>query len=658
MADNQATATAAEQTQKTSHKRLLDPRTVTTRAFDAFTQLHPNITRLQCTPPYNILLLTPPTAPSPPPHSSHRRITCLLSGGGDGHFPAHAGYIGTGMLTAAVSGSVFASPSAEAVAAGIEGIRQTRPDSDVLLIVKNYTGDKLNFRLALHLLTPTSQQPLPAAAPSAAWTDMVVVGDDVALPRGQSIAGRRGLAGTLLVHKLAGAAAAEGRTGQQVKATADEVAARLCTLGVAFTGCSVGGGGGEGDTEMDEDEMELGLGLHGECGISRQKLESVDAIVRRMIDMLLSDDPTRDYFRREATADDTQTETEAANKDGDEARVILLVNNLSGMQQHELNVITQLAVNELTARQIRVERLIAGTLMTAWDMRGFSLTLLRLPVEYSRRQQWLHWFDARTGAPAWPVTSGRPPATQPPPAITLSQQPSTYASSTASSSASFSPLVVPLLRAATEALVSSVDELNALDSQSGDGDCGSTFKQGAELLLHDLHSSSSSSQPAMDLSSLAAMFRSLRKYSAAMGGTSGAICSLLFLAAASSLSSASLSSAPTSLQAVRALRSAADEVTRYSGAKPGDRTLLDALVPALDAAGEIAQQQRETEVEHVLSAAVKAGVTGMEKTNGMVARAGRASYVRAEVVKDVDPGAKAVCIVLQSMHQASQQHKK
>ena len=654
MADASADgAAAAQPSAKKSHKRLLNPNTVTAQSIAAFSLLHPNITRLQTTPPYHILILTPSAAPSS--QSSQPRTTCLLSGGGDGHYPAHAGYIGAGMLTAAVSGNVFVSPSAEAVAAAVEGVRRTNKEVlavDVLLIVKNYTGDKLNFRLALHLLSQTHHsQP-------TAWTDMVVVGDDVALPRGQGIAGRRGLAGTLLVHKLAGAAAAEGRSGQQVKTIAEEVAARLCTLGVAFTSCSMGGCGSE--AEMGEDEMELGLGIHGESGISRQKLESVDVIVRRMVDVLLSHDTTRDYFWREAAADDNQMKT----KDEQEAkvRVILLVNNLSGMQQHEMNVVTQLALTVLTGRQIRVERLVAGTLMTAWDMRGFSLTLLRLPADDSKRQQWLQWFNAETDAPAWPACSDRPPALQPPPSILLSQQPSPSSSSSAVSS----PLVVPLLRSAAEALVLSTDELNALDSQSGDGDCGSTFKQGAELLLLDLHSLSSSSSVAsassssvLDLSSLPALFRSLRKYSAAMGGTSGAICSLLFLAAASSLaSSPSPAESAPSLQAARALRSAADEVSGYSGAKPGDRTLLDALIPALDAAVQAAQPSGETTAERVLAMAVEVAVAGMESTKGMVARAGRASYVRAEVVKDVDPGAKAICIVLQAMHRACQDTSK
>ena len=627
-----------------SHKRLLDPGSVTSLSIDAFAQLHPHVTRLHTTPPYNILILVPPTRP--PTHPPPR--TCLVSGGGDGHYPAHIGYIGAGMLTAAVCGNVFASPSAEAVAAAIEGVQQCCSQTeagqpvDVLLVAKNYTGDRLNFRLALHLLSQAQRPEQPAA-----WVDMVVVGDDVALPRGQSIAGRRGLAGTLLVHKLSGAAAAEGgRGGREVKAIAEEAAARLCTLGVAFTGCSVGDAGGE--SEMAQDEFELGLGIHGESGVSRLKLESVDALVRRMADMLLSRDPARDYFWREAAAGDERIGEEA------EVSVVLLVNNLSGMQLHELNVIAQTALSEFSRRRLRVERLLKGTLMTAWDMRGFSLTLLRLPADGAKRRLWMQWFDAPTDAPAWPVSTGCPPALHSRPSITLHSRSASQSAILVSSSSPppFSPLLIPLLRAVAEALVSWTDELNALDSHSGDGDCGSTFRQGAQLLLLDLRSS------AIDLSSLPALYRSLRKYSAAMGGTSGAICSLLFLsaAAAAHASSSALPSKAAAAQAVQALRSAVDEVSRYSGAKQGDRTLLDALMPALDAALSAAQQQSGLEVEAVLSAAVDAAVAGLERTRGIVARAGRASYVRAEVVKDVDPGAKAVCIVLQAMHRACREY--
>ena len=584
-----------------SPQPLFDADTLTVDSLDAFLSLHPSISRIDAFPSTKVLLSSQP--PASPSH------TLLISGGGDGHQPAHAGYIGQGMLTAAVSGDVFASPPSAAI---LSCIRCLPAASPLLLIVKNYTGDRLNFGLAL-------QQ---AREGRDAEVGMVVVGDDAAMERGRSAAGRRGLAGTVLVHKLAGAAAAEGRSLKEVLAAAEDVSARLCSLGVAFSGCRLPGR--EEETGgLQAGEMELGLGIHGEPGVARQPVRGVAAVVQQMLDLLLSTSPSRDYFHREA----------ADSASSSPVCVVLLVNNLSAMLQPEMSIVAAEAEQQLRVRGLQVERAVTGTLMTAMAMRGFSLTLLRLPADSERKAQMLRWLDAPTTAPAWPTVPPFPPQRAPllplPPAPPL---PSASASSSSSSASSRQARAV--LSSACRALVAAAAELDALDRSAGDGDCGSTLRGCAAAILADLDSA----DHCPPLSPTAALLSSLRRYTSAMGGTTGAVYSLILSPPAAA--SASSSSLPQLLlEGVVCMQ-------RYSGAREGDRTLVDALLPALRA--YIDCERRGVGVVEAMERALAAGREGLEATKTMRARAGRASYVRDAAVVDEDPGAKAVVIALQA----------
>ena len=288
----------------------------------------------------------------------------MISGGGSGHEPAHAGYVGRGMLSAAVAGDVFTSPSPDAVLAAI---RATAGPAGALLIIKNYTGDRLNFGLAAEL-----------ARAEGIPVETVLVADDVALAASPGHAGRRGLAGTILVHKIAGAVAESGATLAAVAAAARAAAGAVRTMGLALSSCTVPAAGRPGFT-LGETEIELGLGIHGEPGVRRGPLEPADALVDRLLDAVLAD---------------------LALAPG--ARVVLLINNLGATPTMELAVVARRAVAVLEGRGAVVERAYLGTFLSALDMAGASLSVL--PVDDER----LAHLDAPTDAPAWPNAAARP----------------------------------------------------------------------------------------------------------------------------------------------------------------------------------------------------------------------------------------------------------
>ncbi len=295
-------------------KKLINtPRAVVREMLEGLADLHPGLALLDSE---NVIVRTglPPAA---------QRPVALLSGGGSGHEPAHAGYVGTGMLTAAVAGEVFTSPSVDAVLAGI---RASAGPAGAVLIVKNYTGDRLNFGLAAEL-----------ARADGIPVEEVIVADDVALAGTVANDRRRGIAGTVLVHKIAGAAAAAGRSLAEVAQLARAAAADVGTMGVALGACTVPAVGRPG-FELGPDEIELGLGIHGEAGVERASMMPADVLVERLLSSILSD--------RKLVAGD---------------RVALLVNGLGGTTPMELAIVARHAMAVLRARGLSVERAWSST---------------------------------------------------------------------------------------------------------------------------------------------------------------------------------------------------------------------------------------------------------------------------------------------------------
>ena len=267
----------------------------------------------------------------------------LISGGGSGHEPLHAGFVGHGMLDAACPGQVFTSPTPDQMLAAAEAVGG---DAGVLFIVKNYEGDVMNFEMAKEM--------------ASGRVETVITNDDVAVDSSTYSTGRRGVAGTLVVEKIVGAAAEEGRDLAALKALGEQVNARMRSMGVALTSCTVPAAG-KPTFSLGEDEMEMGVGIHGEPGRRRVKLKSADGIAQEMIEAIVSD--------------------LGAAARGD---ALLLVNGFGGTPLIELYLMYHAAHKLLTARNVRIVRSLVGNYVTSLEMAGCSLTVSMLDAEAMR----------------------------------------------------------------------------------------------------------------------------------------------------------------------------------------------------------------------------------------------------------------------------------
>ena len=267
----------------------------------------------------------------------------LVSGGGSGHEPAHAGYVGTGMLDAAVAGEVFTSPTPDRIKAAIDAVRS---DAGTLLIVKNYSGDVMNFEMAAEL-----------AETDGVKTRSVIVNDDVAVENSTYTTGRRGIAGTVFVHKIAGALAERGADLHAVAAVAQKVVDNVRSMGFALSPCTVPANGRPG-FDLGDGEMEFGLGIHGEPGVRRAPVENADSLAKNLLAVIFDDLP----FRK-----------------GD--RVAVLVNGLGGTPLMELYILNRSVAALCRERGLAVAKTYVGNFMTSLEMTGASVSLLRLDPE-------------------------------------------------------------------------------------------------------------------------------------------------------------------------------------------------------------------------------------------------------------------------------------
>ncbi|MBB5221547.1 dihydroxyacetone kinase [Amaricoccus macauensis] len=490
-----------------------------------------------------------------------RDRVALVSGGGSGHEPSHAGFVGRGLLTAAVCGDVFASPSVDAVLAGILAVTG---EAGCLLIVKNYTGDRLNFGLAAERARALGRR-----------VAMVIVDDDIALP---DLPQARGLAGTLFVHKIAGAAAEAGQGLDAVAALAGRVIAGLRSIGMSLDTCTVPGSPKE--DRIPPGKAELGLGIHGEPGVDQVGFSGARDAIARVAEKLA------------ATMDD--------------APQVLLMNNLGGTSALEMAVLT----HELTRSALagRISHIVGpAAMMTSLDMQGFSLSVLPATAEF------LAGLETSVPVAAWPgvTTVG---------ALSVLPMPENTAPPAAPASAD--PVARQLIVTACETLLAAAPDLNALDAKSGDGDTGSTLAGAARALLDGLDG--------LPLADPAALCGAISQtLSQSMGGSSGVLLAIFFSAAAESASEG----------VPAALRAGLARMQEVGGARPGDRTMIDALAPALDA------------LDAGLAAAAAAARDGADRTAGMDrARSGRAAYVgAAQLAGHVDPGAEAVARLFEAL---------
>ncbi|BCT74484.1 dihydroxyacetone kinase subunit DhaK [Sinomonas cyclohexanicum] len=267
----------------------------------------------------------------------------LVSGGGSGHEPLHGGYVGRGMLDAAVPGAVFTSPTPEAI---IPATQAADGGAGVVHIVKNYTGDVLNFETAGEM-----------CAAEGIDVRTVLVNDDVAVEDSLYTAGRRGVAGTVLVEKIAGAAAERGDSLDAVEAVAKKVVANVRSMGLALTPCTVPHAG-KPSFELAEDEIEIGIGIHGEPGRRRVGLEPADALTEHLLAPVVEDLGI-----------------------GSGESVLLFINGMGGTPLSELYIVYRAAAKLLADRGITVERSLVGNYITSLEMQGCSVTVLRLDDE-------------------------------------------------------------------------------------------------------------------------------------------------------------------------------------------------------------------------------------------------------------------------------------
>ena len=496
----------------------------------------------------------------------------VISGGGSGHEPMHAGFVGEGMLDAACPGLLFTSPNAVQIGAATEWANR---GAGVVQVVKNYTGDVMNFTVAAnHAEVEVAQ---------------VLVADDVATEIDTDDSpGRRGTGATVIVEKVAGAAAARGDDLRAVAAVAQRCADRSRSMAVALQP-------GHSPTsdratfDLDAGQIEVGVGIHGEPGVERRELAqntpTAAALVEELLDAILAalDNPAGD--------------------------VMLFVNGLGGTSQLEQDLVFGEALTQLTDRGLNVRRGMRGSLVTSLNMAGISITVTALDDEL------IELIDAETSAPAWPGTVVDP-------AFVEARMVDEVAQPDEGDDNAW-------LTAFVERLASRFDDLTALDRQAGDGD----FGQNMEAAFGDVD------RPVRGTDADVLNFFAHRMLVRA-GGTSGAVLGTFFREMADAFEGVDSREGDGEAFAkalAEGMQRGVEAITALGGAKEGDNTLIDALAPAAQAAKDASGSVDEV-LEHVFGPAVE----GAKSTRGMQATKGRASYL-GESAKDVpDPGAIAV----------------
>lgn len=530
------------------------------------------------------------------PSSDDKSRVSIISGGGSGHEPSFASMVGRGLLTAGVAGTIFASPSAEQVRTAIAGRVDT--GAGVLVTVMNYTGDVLNFGVAVE-----------KARAAGLEVEMLVVGDDVGVGRAKAgKVGRRGIAGTVLVHKIAGALAEQGRPLAEVVKVARLASENLVSVGASLEHVHVPGRGVSTEGSLDLGEVELGMGIHNEPGSGRLKGVELPELVTSMLKQLLD-----------------QSDKDRAFVHVNSNEVVLLINNLGGVSPLELGGITAEVVAQLDkGYSIRPVRILSGTYMTSLNGLGFSISLLNVVNTDIGGPSMIDLLDAPAEATGWtaPIAKetweAKNQATREDDAVQdQAAKPSGLKYDAAAATTA--------LKTALDRVIAAEPEITKYDTIVGDGDCGIGLQRGAEAVLAHIASNPLSGDAVVDVASIVPVVES------SMDGTSGALYAIFLNALVGALrsQSARTSTADPATWAA-ALQESSDSMGRYTPARPGDRTLVDALVPFVETLGQSGD----------LTKAAEAARKGAESTKGMQASLGRTVYVGGSGFEQVpDPGA-------------------
>ncbi|KAK5122058.1 hypothetical protein LTR85_004304 [Meristemomyces frigidus] len=520
----------------------------------------------------------------------------LVSGGGSGHEPSFAAFVGPGLLSGAVAGTIFASPSAEQIRRCI--LERVETSKGVLVVVMNYTGDVLNFGMAVE-----------KAKAAGMAVEMVVMGDDagVGRQRGGKV-GRRGIAGTVLVHKIAGALAATGASLKDVHKVAQLVANNTVSIGSSLSHVHVPGRNkGEAD-ELKEDEVEIGMGIHNEPG-SEKTTADLPAIVKTMLKYMLDSEDKDRAFLSVSKSDET----------------VLLVNNLGGVSVLEMGGITNVVVTQLSETHgIKPVRIISGTFMTSLNGLGFSISLLKIQ-DSGVEKPILELLDAPAECSGWAASVSSNTWAKPP---TETREKGAGAGvENKPCGLSLDPEVATkALKQALERVIKAEPEITRYDTVVGDGDCGIGLKRGAEGIMEHIDGAQQEKDAALYLDKIISIVENT------MDGTSGALYAIFLNALAHGLRSQGDGGNKEADAAVwaKALSIAMQSMGKYTPAQPGDRTLVDALAPFVEQLGASGDVQK----------AAQAAEQGAKNTKGMKASLGRTVYIGGSGFEEVpDPGA-------------------
>ncbi|CAD6501461.1 BgTH12-01713 [Blumeria graminis f. sp. triticale] len=522
----------------------------------------------------------------------------IISGGGSGHEPSFGAYVGEGFLTAAVAGTIFASPNAEQIYKTI--ISKVDREKGILVIVMNYTGDVLNFGMAVE-----------RAKSSGLNVKMLVVGDDVGVGRARSgKVGRRGIAGTILVQKISGALAARGASLDEVYRVAKLTADNIVSLGASLGHVHVPGReivGPNPSCALESGKIEIGMGIHNEAGTAQIDI-SLPELVKIMLAQLLDpNDQDRAFIRIDST------------------EVVLLVNNLGGVSTLEIGGITSEIIIQLEkSYQIKPIRVLTGTFMSSLNGLGFSISILKIVNTNIEDLSMLQLLDDASEVTGWAAPIRKSTWEREP--IAKSRDYSTALTHESQSSGlKLDPQKTKVaLTSALQRVIAAEPMLTNFDTVVGDGDCGIGMKRGAESVLNLLSISKFTGDAVLDLSKIVKVVENN------MDGTSGALYAIFLNALLQAFSKTTHVGTITHEVWAFALQQACSTLSNYTAARPGDRTVIDALYPFVES----------FQASHDLIKAAEAARRGSENTKGMRARFGRTVYIGGTGFSEVpDPGA-------------------
>lgn len=530
----------------------------------------------------------------------------LISGGGSGHEPAHAGFVGKGMLDAAVCGDVFASPSQIQV---YQSIKSTASDKGTLLIIKNYSGDMMNFKNAAYL-----------ASEDGIKVDYVRVEDDIAVEDSLYTVGRRGVAGTVFVHKIAGAAAELGKSLEDVKSIAQKASDNVRSLGFALTSCTVPAKGTP-TFELGEDEIEFGVGIHGEPGIRREKMASADDLAKKMVDAILKD----------------------MNIVGNNEEVAILINGFGGTPLQELYLLNNSVYRELSKKNIKINRAFVGNYMTSIDMEGASISILKLDDELK------NLLSQVSDTPAFKVSG--PVESVEYVDIYEDNKCTENATFEVETNLDFSKIenniltldnMIYIVDKMSEVIIKNEVPFCELDAHAGDGDFGMSVAKGFKQLKREWKEITSNEKLSIgeflnDCSMI------IMEH---CGGASGPIWGSAFRSAGKSIGNKKEINvkdfADMMKSSVKGIQSTGER-SFGRGAAVGDKTLVDALVPCANS-WETSAKNNDSFKEAFVKGA-KEAVKGAKSTEQIVARMGRAGTVGERSLGYPDAGAYGIGVI-------------